>query len=434
MSPKKGELERDERAAVPPRLVLPSGENVRIDARALDAARARLEPGIGCVAAAFALLSEPGVLVARVTVSELPLADLLVLAGVLAKGGYVPEREVEIACDNCGELLRVRPSRALELGPFEDAELDDPELDAPFDFGSAHPIPAVFTSAGVARSIKLSPRAAGEARWLFEGGEGALPLARATVIALGVAALGRERKSAGIARALAQASGDAWTAIGELWERAHYGGRLFSDVACPSCGARNTVLAPDRSLFDRVASPEGAPRGGDDLDGFPTLSEFESEAERARKNVYAARHVRNVDLCVDAGVPACDEGGEPLLGMYEPPSHDVHGASRAPTITLFYRSFQSEFRRDPTFDVAHEIFVTIDHEVEHHLFFLSGHDPMDEEERAEIVREKARIVGKRELGRRGAREAVGDLVGFARIAWPIAAAVAALTLIRNCLH
>ncbi len=31
-------------------------------------------------------------------------------------------------------------------------------------------------------------------------------------------------------------------------------------------------------------------------------------------------------------------------------------------------------------------------------------------------------------------KAVGDLVGFARIAWPIAAAVAALTLIRNCLH
>ncbi len=204
--------------------------------------------------------------------------------------------------------------------------------------------------------------------------------------------------------------------------------------ACPSCGARNTVLAPDRSLFDRVASPQDGDEGEAEGEGFPSVQEFEAEAERARRSVYAARHVRNVDLFVDAGVPACDDGGEPLLGMYEPPFADPHGASRPPTITLFYRAFQSEFRRDPTFDVAHEIFVTIDHEVEHHLFFLSGHDPMDEEERAEIVREKARVVGKRERGRRGAREAVGDLVGFAKIAWPIAAVLAALTLLRNCLH
>jgi hypothetical protein len=123
--------------------------------------------------------------------------------------------------------------------------------------------------------------------------------------------------------------------------------------------------------------------------------------------------VKNLPLVVDAGVAACDDGGEPLLGCYTPPGPDASGLEdHRGEIRLFYRTFQSELRLDPTFDVKGQIFETIDHEVEHHLYFLAGHDPMDAEERAAIVEEKARVVGKKELARRQVRELRGGLLAM----------------------
>src|SRR5688500_13511929 len=63
-------------------------------------------------------------------VRDLALPDFHVLRAVLMKKGFVEEKEIEIACENCDEPMRVRPCDKLEIGPWLDGELGDPELDA----------------------------------------------------------------------------------------------------------------------------------------------------------------------------------------------------------------------------------------------------------------------------------------------------------------
>jgi hypothetical protein len=57
---------------------------------------------------------------------------------------------------------------------------------------------------------------------------------------------------------------------------------------------------------------------------------------------------------------------------------------------------------------------------------------MDAEERDEIQRERARIVGKAELARRGARTFVDDFLVFAKIALPIVLVLVGLSIVRSC--
>lgn len=163
--------------------------------------------------------------------------------------------------------------------------------------------------------------------------------------------------------------------------------------------------------------------------GFPTLEEFERIAERARQRVYRRSAVRNVALTVETGVPDVDEGGQPLLGSYTPPGEDP--TQHPPEIRLYYRAFQTEFRLDSGFDVAAEIHETIAHEVEHHLYFLAGDDPMDAEERLAIAQERAEIVGKQELLRRGVRDAWAELRGFVRVALPLLLLLLGLLLLQE---
>ncbi|WP_242515976.1 hypothetical protein [Sorangium cellulosum] len=424
---------------------LPSGRVARLSdaaarahAAAVLGARADRDAGerapIGACARDVQILAGPSVLAdargAPLDPLGLPLPDAHVLRALLAFAGVVPEEPGAYSCENCGAPFEVAPSSLLEIGPFTDGELDDPELDRPFDFGASHPVPALRVGRALCRSVRFVERTVEEAMPLLRAPcDGALRVTPSLVAAMGVAALGRERRASVIADALARAPDDAWAAIVDLYHEARYPARLVAVHRCAGCGARNDLDVPLARELERA--PLRAPGDGEDDRGapgstprragaFPDLDAFEARVRAAAERIYAARGVRNIDLFIDAGVPACDDGGEPLLGCYAPgtPADDL-GIARPPEIRIFYRTFRLEAREDPGFDVDAEIDETIDHEVTHHLHHLAGSDPLDDEEREQIEREQLRRVGHAEAARRARRGALAELGGFVRATWPI---------------
>lgn len=404
------------------RLSLPSGTLATlVEARAIAAASE--VPSSSGLMGHLAMLRVPGVLTLRrgegeVDLDDLPLAELHVLRVALVQLGAVDEPPLRLPCFNCEEEVSVAPSAEVELAPFRDGELDDPELDEPFDFASAHPLPPVRVGRALARSVRLSPRTVGEAGALLRRDpEAPLDLTPAVVSAMGVTALGKERRASALAKALAGASPEAWDALCERWERAHGHARLVAAARCPSCGARNDVPAPAQR---ELSGPPGEGVRRASSASFPDGDALERLVRRHADELYARRRIRNVDLIVDEGVPEVDDGGEPLLGCYTPPHVDPElGIDRPPEIRLFARSFRAEVELDPTFDLEGEIRETIDHELEHHENFLRGEDPLDDEERAAIAQDRRRLVGRRESVRRGLRAVADDAVGFLRVGWPL---------------
>jgi hypothetical protein len=400
--------------------MLPSGLIVRLSHAAAEHAPASPEPAGSCLHA-LAILEAPGVVTTDdqkpLDVQGLSLRDAHVLRALLGYAGLVPEEEVELSCDNCGKSFHVKPSTLFEVGPFVDRELDDPDLDAPFKHDVAHAIPRVLVGKERARTIRLAQRSVREALplWHAETAE-VFRFTPAIVTAMGITALGRERRASVIAEALTHASPDAYRAIADLVYQAHYSARLVGAYKCTECGARNDLeVLPVREIpYDTTTSQRRQRRL------FPDIDMFEKLVREAGKRIYRHRGVRNIDLIVDDGVPACDDGGEPLLGCYTPGHPDeLHGQPRGPEIRIFYRTFQAAHRDEPSFDVRAEIDETIDHEVTHHLHFLAGDDPLDDEERDAIVEENIRRIGKREAARRASKLFVDDIAGFFRTSWPL---------------
>ncbi len=420
---------------IPRELTLPSGVRIEVDGACLQAA-ARVARAGAPIARAFEVLGTPGALRRRdgnpLVWSELSLRDAHALRAVVTRCGLFDEAARELPCMNCGEVLRVVASSAFEPGPLLDGELDDPDLDAPFAFSERHAIPAIFTPDGIARGIRLAPRTVADVALLAQA-RAPLSLSRAVVVALGVVALGRSRKAGDIARALGRADDRAWTAIATLWEAAHYSRRLTAHVRC-SCGARNELPVPSDRELDAVAPPFLPDEPGRAPPGFPSEETFASWVRAAKRRVFAEARVRNVPVIVDYDVPACDDGGEPLLGCYTPPSGPdaTLPSAQAPEVRIFYRSFLEQARVDSSFDVRAEIEETVEHEIEHHLHFLRGDDPMDDEERAVIAAEHVRIVGRSELTRRALGALGSELVGFFRVALPLIVLLLALTAWRYC--
>ncbi len=422
-----------EKQALPKRVTLPSGTRVILSEAKLRAAAA--EPSQSApIARAFDVLAAEGAVRhaegAELTFGELPLRDAHLLRALLLRSRIVVEKQRTVRCSNCGEQLTIVPSEAFEPGPFVDGELDDPELDAPFDFGRAHDIPPVLTGAGTASTIRLAPRTVDEASLLARAGGGLAP-SRAVVAALGVKELGPARTAQAIARGLAAASDDAFAEVLAIWEDAHYAPRMVADVVC-SCGARNDYPVPGDRELDALASVV-EPEGDDAVpDGFPSEATFAAWARAAQDRVFERRGVRNIDVIVDYDVPECDDGGVPMLGCYTPPGEGGGVVGLGPEVRLFYRSFLDEKKADPTFDVAGEIEETVDHEIEHHLNFLRGEDPLDDEERAVIAQERARVVGRRELVRRSGGGWRAELGWFMRLGFPLFALLLALAIWRSC--
>jgi hypothetical protein len=135
---------------------------------------------------------------------------------------------------------------------------------------------------------------------------------------------------------------------------------------------------------------------------------------------------------VESGTPAVDDGGEPLLGSYVPPyAGDLATPSRAPTVTIYYRTFRAIEADGGPFDWEAELEETIEHELEHHLFYLRGDDPMDAAERDAIDHEALRLIGRREATRRTLGSFGESIADFTRRTWPlwvIALAVLLMTI------
>lgn len=458
---------------LPAKVHLPSGCAALLSgAAAARAAAAIAGDRPGPFEAAIAILSSEGALAspggAPLDVYTLPLRDVHTLRALLARAGLVAEAAERYTCENCGAAFEASPSSLLEIGPFVDGELTDPELDATFPFGEPLPIPKVLLPAArppprrlaradaggrslprpargagarraparSAETITFAERAAGDARALFRvaddfftGRSRSLRITPAIVVGMGVVALGTERRTTVIAEALAAAPGAAWSRVVDHFHDAAYPRRLFAIHRCASCGARNDLDVPMARELDREpVAREGtraAARG--ERAPFPGLDAFERAVREHAEHIYKARGVRNVDLFVDAGVPHVDDSGEPLLGSYLPGGTDeITGIPRAPEVRVYYRTFESEYAHDPAFDVDAEIRETIDHELTHHLHHLSGEDPLDAEEHAAIDAEEVRRVGRRETARRGRRAMWEDVTGFLRATWLVWVALAIL--------
>lgn len=403
------------RPRLPPRLHLPSGRTLEVTVEGTPRGLARRD-GEPLFAEVFALggavkLAEAG---RPVAFGDLALVDFHALRAVLGACGWLAEEPIEIACRNCGSPFEVEPCALLPLGPFKDGELGDAELDRVAAPGEAHPVAATADGAEV---VVFAPRTAGEARPFFAALAAAELCFDAEVVrAMGIESLGATRDPAEIAEVLGGCSDASFADIGDAWLATHYSPRLFGLATCPACGARNDVDAP----YERELEPSDPRRAASRAESPPTLDELDAEARGIFDE--AAEHVPGepVVLVVEGGTPACDDGGEPLLGSYVPPVRgDERGPSMPATVTVYHRTFVAMWEEDGPYDWRAELEETIAHELEHHVGFLVGDDPMDDEERSAIAAEAVRVHGKKELARLGAKGVVADVGGFLRRTWPL---------------
>lgn len=412
---------------LPTSLTLPSGTRVKLAHTAQNDAAPR-ERRPGPLFAETVALFRDGAVTIDCFVDDLPLADFHVLRAVLTKAGLVQEDEISILCGNCQAEFPVKPCAALEIGPYVDGELDDPLLDAtaPFD-EELEIVPVALASGEPATTTVLAARNVGQAMPLFRAlGEDVFDVTADVVDAMGIVALGPLTDPVRIAAALSDCDDDAFAGVTDAFLDAHYAMRLGGIAFCPHCKARNDVDAP----YEREFAPTSFAgrrdrehaRDHEDVAGtrLPRFDDFAAAAERIAAPLLAEIPGEKVELVVESGTPAVDDGGEPLLGSYVPPHPGDHGTpTRAPTVTIYYRTFRTAEEEEGQLDWEAELRETIEHEIEHHVFFLRGDDPMDAEERAEIDREALRIVGRREAGRRVASGFAQSLRDFASRTWPL---------------
>jgi hypothetical protein len=418
------------------RVALPSGADVRV--RVSTGALAgddRLDGEPHLFGRAVRALLAPGAIerrdldgtwaaLARDAVLDLSMRDFHALRDLLLRTGAVAPEPDEGACRNCDAALAFDPRT---LDPTELATRHAGAAPPP-DGPVALPAPIRLPRGAIAREATLEPVTLGEA----------LPLLRALardepfritprlLAAMGVRALGPLDRPVLLARALSRASDETWAAIERRYLELNSPPPVIAPLSCPACGALHEIEVPTPRELDPDAT---AREHVDDHDGatFPDPEAFEALVERIAPAVYEARAVRNIALRVETGVPDTDIAGEPLLGCYEPRQHvDYAGHTEVEfLVTLYYETFRRMWRDDGPYDLEAELRETIDHELEHHLHHLAGHDPMDAAERAEARRELRALYGDRRLARMAAGEAAGDLRSFARATWPFFALIAA---------
>ncbi len=365
---------------------------------------------------------------ARVDVRTLVLRDFHVLRAVLTRTGILFEDDVDFRCQNCDAEIRTKPCRALEIGPWVDGELGDLELDTTLPFGVPIDVPGLRLGRGrTARSVTFEDRTVAEAMPLFDAAaEKDLRIDATIASALGIRALGDEQDPVRIADALRQCDDDAFAAVTDAFLATHYVRRLACVVFCASCGARSDVDAP----YDREFAP-GVGDAPSAVQAFPDFVTFASAAREIAEPMMIPP-ADTVEIFVEEGTPAVDDGGDPLLGSYVPPHPgDATAPSRAALVSVYYRTFRAIWTEDGPYNWEDELKETIEHELEHHVSFLRGDDPTDEEERAAIQEEAVRIIGRHEAGRREIAGFAASVRDFAVRTWPlwIIAFVAALVML-----
>ncbi|WP_394823673.1 hypothetical protein [Pendulispora albinea] len=377
-----------------------------------------------------------------VDVDSLALGDFHALRAIAVRLGWLHEKTIEIQCINCEHTLIVAPCESFALGPFEEGALSDAELDVTLPVGTPHPVPSLFStraSAEAASTITFRALTLGEARPLHAAlARSQVRVTKALVRAMGIEAIGRERSPERIADLLRDCSDRAFHAITRLFLMTHYPPRLFAMARCPECGARNDVDAPyEREFGFEDEGPEsGSDARSNEKESFVSFDDFALRAEALYAELVPEEARRELTFLVEGGTPACDDGGDPLLGSYVPPHPgDDMNPSRLGEITVFYRTFRATWESDEGFDWTGELGETIEHEFEHHIGFLRGDDPKDDEERDQIDAEAVRIHGRRTLMRRDVAAFGYDVWDFWRRTWFFwilaLIAAAALTWSRN---
>jgi len=308
----------------------------------------------------------------------------------------------------------------MEIGPFVDGELHDPELDETLSFGDEF------------QGAAFEPRTLREAEALHRVlVRRRLRITPRVVRAMGLVRAGGHSTAVAIASYLERCDDEEFEIVTEGFLASHYPARLFASVRCSACNARNDVDAPYDREFDAARLESQDSRGDADagVSRFPELAEFEARALAIADEFLPEAHGA-ITFVVEDGVPLCDEGGEPLLGSYLPP---VVGDNATPTtgaeIAVYYRTFRAMWNDDGAYDWEDELRETIEHELAHHEANLRGTDPVDDEERREIALEEMRIKGRRTLVRRELSGFGDDLVSFAKRTWPLWLLVFALTVL-----
>lgn len=422
----------DVKPKLPSSLTLPSGAVVRLrrapSEEGQPCARSEGEPLFAEVESAIAqkriAILKDGV---PIEVGALLLRDFHVIRAVLARSGIIEETEVEISCENCGHPIRVFPCAALEIAPWVDGEARDPVLDITLPLGEPVEVPLIpLGRVRSARTVTFEERTVEQARPLFAAAakiaeEKPLDITAAVVRALGIVALGTERDASRIAAAMRECDDAALAAVEDAFLATHYVQRLGCVVFCAECGARNDVDAPcERECEGGSGSGGGSGDGRDPEGEFPSFEAFAARAREIAAPRMEVAPTADVELIIEGETPAVDDGGEMLLGSYTPPDPgDAGTPTRAPVVTVYYRTFRATWNEDDSFDWDDELVETIEHELEHHVAFLRGTDPTDDEERAEIHDEAVRLVGRREAERRAIRGFGSSLGDFARRTWPL---------------
>ncbi len=371
-------------------------------------------------------------------VDDLSLADFHALRDAAFRVGAIAEHvdPEERRCRNCEAALDPRPEDA----PLADldrwyVEREPEPFEGPFPLGSR-----IRVGRTDAETFVMEPVTVGRAKplWRVLASE-ASGITPRIVRALGVRALGDVTDPGAIARALDRAPDDVWAVLETAFLLLNYAARSHFPYVCPKCGALHDLLAPAEREFDFEPHAEDLLLAGRRADSvhetaepFPDPDGFAKMALRIGREVYRDRGVRNVELVVDEGVPPVDGSGEPLLGSYRPiVDEDAAGYSEVRfQIDVFYETFAKMYE-DAPFDLEAELRDTIDHEVQHHLAYLSGKDAVDEEERAEALAELERTYGARAVRRAQVKGVVSELRILGWFLLVALAVIGLITLIRG---
>ncbi len=374
-------------------------------------------------------------------VLALDLRDFHALRDVCERLGVVAPEETDAGeCRNCDAPIVVE-ARGAALDDLEERYEGEPSVreERVAWGGAGRARKSARGGRGSARGLRFRAPTVEQARplWAALAQDGPLHLTPALVRALGVRSLSGETRASALAEALARAPDRAWAAVERGFLAVAYAERAFHPLTCAECGALHEVDAPLAREFAVEREGERARHApGEDAEaGFPDAEAFERLVARVGAEVYAALKVRNIALRVEDGVPEIDSAGEPLLGSYEP-REDLDAGGNARTeflITLYFRSFQKMHEEDGPYDLEAEVRDTIEHEIEHHLYYLAGDDPMDASERAEARKDLEGVYGRKTLERRERREVLAELGRGLRFVVPLLVGVAALLLLLDWL-
>ena len=358
------------------RVWLPSGRRVlvRIDAQAPKAQPSKER---GLFADMLALLASDRFVVetekptVRIDVERLSLRDFHVLRDVAVRAKLIPSEPEIIPCDNCDTELRFDPA-SLPI-----ADLDDRyEGEDPAEEISAALPDAVDIGGRSCKRVRMKPVTVADARplWRQLGKNKPFQITPKLLASMGVLAL--EGNGASpladlrlVARAFTDAPDASWSVVEETFLALAYPPRAIATIVCPSCETVHDMEVP----WPRELEPgQYHPRRGDDAP-FPTATDFEARAKRIADATFRMMNAGGLTLRIELGVPEVDSGGVPMLGSYTPESRDDGGTDFV--VRVYYRTFERAFRDDTSFDWEHELDETIEHEAQHHLYYLSGHDP-----------------------------------------------------------